>query len=203
MSTGERFATRLGAWLSLLGVAIGLGNVWRFPYMMGRHGGSAFLLLYLGLTALFAAPLLAAEWGLGRRTRQGPIGSYRAAFGHRAGTALGGLLVVSILVADSYYMVVIGNILYTALFAAGRGFSPGTAAATRWRPPESDGLRRTPVTTVASRPPMTSVHVSYSEWTAESKLRSLEYLPGPRMCAMDANREQLELGLGPVTRDTD
>jgi NSS family neurotransmitter:Na+ symporter len=45
----ERFAGRLSTWLALIGVAIGLGNVWRFPYMMGRHGGSAFLLMYLRL----------------------------------------------------------------------------------------------------------------------------------------------------------
>lgn len=123
MNTGERFGTRLGAWLAVVGVAIGLGNVWRFPYMMGSYGGSAFLLLYLALTGLFAIPLLSAEWALGRRTRQGPIGSYRIAFGRRWGSGLGLALVVSILVANSYYMVVIGNILYSALWSVGRGFS--------------------------------------------------------------------------------
>lgn len=128
-ASSERFTSRLGAALSLIGVAIGLGNVWRFPYMMGSYGGSAFLLLYLGLTLLFAIPLLSAEWALGRSTRQGPIGSYRAVFGPRGGTALGLVLVVSILVANSYYMVVIGNIGYTVLFGLGRGFSAGTEAA--------------------------------------------------------------------------
>lgn len=129
MIRAERFTSRLGAALSLMGVAIGLGNVWRFPYMMGSYGGSAFLLLYLGLTLLFAIPLLSAEWALGRSTRQGPIGSYRAVFGVRRGTALGLLLVVSVLVANSYYMVVIGNIGYSALFGLGRGFSADTEAA--------------------------------------------------------------------------
>ena len=56
----------MAAILTLLGVAIGLGNVWRFPYMMGKYGGSAFLITYLILTFIFAFPALIAEMSLGR-----------------------------------------------------------------------------------------------------------------------------------------
>ena len=54
--------------LTMVGVAVGLGNVWRFPYMMGEYGGSAFLVIYLLFTGLVALPALTAEWTLGRMT---------------------------------------------------------------------------------------------------------------------------------------
>ena len=53
----------------MVGVAVGLGNVWRFPYMMGEYGGSAFLVVYLVFTALLAVPAMTAEWALGQGNR--------------------------------------------------------------------------------------------------------------------------------------
>lgn len=126
---GEFFSGRLAAWLSMVGVAIGLGNVWRFPYMMGQHGGSAFLLVYAALALLLAMPVLAAEWALGRALRAGPVPSFRASFGQRAGLVIGAVLVVSIVIADSYYIVVIANIVYTAGFGLGNGFGAESGAA--------------------------------------------------------------------------
>ena len=129
MQRSERFSGRVSTWLAMLGVAIGLGNVWRFPYMMGAYGGSAFLLLYIGLTLLFAIPVLVAEYALGRHTRSGVLDSYRATLGPRTGAVLGAILIVSILVADSYYVVVVGNIVYTAWYSARHGFSDRSIAA--------------------------------------------------------------------------
>lgn len=137
MPESPRFGGRLITLLTMAGVAIGLGNVWRFPYMMGSYGGSAFLLLYLGAMLLFGIPALCAEWSLGRHTSAGTIGAFRHCFGGRAGTALGALLVFGILIADSYYMVVIGNILFTALFSISPGFEDGTLA--RYAGELSDG----------------------------------------------------------------
>jgi neurotransmitter:Na+ symporter, NSS family len=133
MQRAERFSGRVSTWLAMLGVAIGLGNVWRFPYMMGAYGGSAFLLLYIGLTLLFAFPVLVAEYALGRASRSGVLDTYRATLGRPLGTALGLLLIVSILVADSYYTVVIGNIVYTTWFSAVHGFSQATIPAYQTR----------------------------------------------------------------------
>lgn len=126
-----RFSSRLGMLLTMIGLAVGLGNVWRFPYMMGSYGGSAFLLVYLGFTLLLAVPALSAEWALGRATGAGPPDAYRAAFGNRLGWLLGGLLLVTVLVADSYYLVVIGQILITAAWSLGPGFDDGRLAAFR------------------------------------------------------------------------
>jgi len=134
----QRFHSRLTTLLTMAGVAIGLGNVWRFPYMMGQNGGSAFLVIYLLMVILFAVPALCAEWGLGRHARTGTVGALSRAFGNRAGAAIGGLLVFGILIADSYYMVVVGNILFSAGFSIGAGFAPGNLdsfAATLLRTP--------------------------------------------------------------------
>ena len=117
--------------LTMIGLAVGLGNVWRFPYMMGSYGGSAFLLTYLGFTLLLAVPALSAEWALGRATGAGPPDAYRRVFGNRFGWLLGGTLLVTVLVADSYYLVVIGQILITAVWSLGPGFGDGQLAAFR------------------------------------------------------------------------
>jgi NSS family neurotransmitter:Na+ symporter len=124
-----RFRGRFTALLTMAGVAIGLGNIWRFPYMMGQNGGSAFLLIYLAMMLLIAIPALAGEWALARHTRSGTIGALEAAMGSSWGRAIGILLVAGILIADCYYMVVIGNILYAGSFSVMAGFSASTAEA--------------------------------------------------------------------------
>ena len=106
----------------MIGVAIGLGNVWRFPYMMGQYGGSAFLIVYLGFTLFFAVPAVMAEWGLGRATRKGPIGAFSTVWGPGWGRVVGYLLLLTVLVANSYYLVVIANVIYSAYFSIVHGF---------------------------------------------------------------------------------
>ena len=120
----QLFSSRTATLLSLIGVAVGLGNVWRFPYMMGRYGGSAFLFVYLLFTAFFAVPALTGEIALGRATRKGPVGAFSAALGPRAGPPIGVLLLFTVLVADSYYMVVIANVCYSLWVGLAYGFSP-------------------------------------------------------------------------------
>jgi NSS family neurotransmitter:Na+ symporter len=63
--------------LALTGTAVGLGNVWRFPYLVGEYGGSAFILLYLACVLVVGLPLMVAELVLGRRGRRGPVSSVR------------------------------------------------------------------------------------------------------------------------------
>lgn len=109
-SEHELFTGRWGVTFALLGVAVGLGNVWRFPYMMGLYGGGAFLLIYLLVVATVGVPALMAELALGRATRQGPLSAYATA-GIGAGKTLGLLLVIGVAMAMSYYLVVVGWIL--------------------------------------------------------------------------------------------
>ena len=62
--------------MTIIGVAIGLGNVWRFPYMVGKFGGVAFVLFYIVVSVGIGVPALMAEFALGRRPRRGPLGAF-------------------------------------------------------------------------------------------------------------------------------
>ena len=119
---GVVFSTRLATLLTMIGVSIGLGNVWRFPYMMGRFGGSAFLLVYLVCLVVFGLPAFMAEWALGRTTRRGTVGALTASLG-RPGRGLAWLLLFGLAMALSYYTVVIANVAYAAGFGAVIGFA--------------------------------------------------------------------------------
>ena len=126
MSKRQQFSSHLTAVLTMIGVSIGLGNVWRFPYMMGLYGGSAFLFIYLLFTFLLAVPAVTAEWALGRFTRSGPIGAFSTAFNPLAGHIIGFALLITVTVADSYYIVVISNVVTTAGFSLFTGFDSQT-----------------------------------------------------------------------------
>ena len=127
MATQEqRFSSRLTMLITMAGLAIGLGNVWRFPYMMGQHGGSAFLLVYAVFMIALAAPALAAEFSLGRATRRGPIAAFEAAFGPRWGRIVGLMALSAAFMATCYYSIVIGNVFFSAWFAGTTGFENAT-----------------------------------------------------------------------------
>ena len=66
------FGSKLGVILASAGSAVGLGNIWRFPYETGNHGGAAFILIYLGCVFLLGLPILIAEFLIGRRSRALP-----------------------------------------------------------------------------------------------------------------------------------
>ena len=125
MTTNPRpvFSSRLLTLFTMMGVAIGLGNVWRFPYMMGQYGGSAFLLIYILCVVFLAIPAIAAEWALGRQLRTGPMEIYKKLHGKRLGNFFGLVLFVTVLVTDSYYVMVIGNVAHSAYFSAFTGFN--------------------------------------------------------------------------------
>ncbi|MCF0185417.1 MAG: sodium-dependent transporter, partial [Bacteroidaceae bacterium] len=102
------FGTKVGAVLAAAGSAIGLGNVWRFPYETGANGGAAFLIIYLCCVLIIGVPLMVAEFAVGRRSR---TNSYRA-FPALGATGLwkyvGGLCVLTGTLILCYYGVVQG-----------------------------------------------------------------------------------------------
>ena len=120
--SASRFSTFAGAVLATAGVAIGLGNIWRFPYMMGRDGGSAFLLIYLLILAFFGAPMLMCELALGRHTRRGPWGALQRT-GMPYASFFAGVLILTVVMAASYYAVVIGWVLQEFVAFARLGIS--------------------------------------------------------------------------------
>ncbi len=123
----ETFSGRWGMVLALLGVAIGLGNFWRFPYMMGIFGGGAFLAIYLVVVVAFGVPAMLAELALGRATRQGPVQALEQS-GLPGGKAIGLLLFVGVGMAMTYYLVVLGWLL--AFFFVSLGAVTGGAELT-------------------------------------------------------------------------
>lgn len=74
----ERLGSRLGFILLSAGCAIGIGNVWKFPYMVGQNGGGAFVLLYLFFLLVMGIPVMTIEFSLGRASRKSPVRIYHA-----------------------------------------------------------------------------------------------------------------------------
>ena len=78
MSNRESFKSNLGFILVSAGCAIGIGNVWKFPYVAGQNGGGLFVILYLIFLAIMGVPVLTMEFAVGRAARKGAVGGYRA-----------------------------------------------------------------------------------------------------------------------------
>jgi NSS family neurotransmitter:Na+ symporter len=98
--------------LSAIGFSVGLGNIWRFPYVTGENGGSAFILIYLLAAFAIGLPLLVSEFAIGRAGRLDPAGSYRkvASLSGRssAWSAIGTLAIGCVFVVLSFYTVLSG-----------------------------------------------------------------------------------------------
>ena len=108
----ELWSSRWGFLLASVGFAVGLGNIWRFPFVTGVNGGGAFLLVYLIAALLISLPLLICEFGIGRLGRASSTGSYRnvaakAGISRRWGGA-GTLAVFCVFMIASYYTVITG-----------------------------------------------------------------------------------------------
>ncbi|MBA2303814.1 MAG: sodium-dependent transporter [Acidobacteria bacterium] len=127
-SDRETFGSRFGTIMTLIGVAVGLGNVWRFPYMAGTFGGAAFVLFYIAVSVLIGVPALMAEYALGRHTRRGTVGAF-AAGGFPFGRQVGWFFFCVVIAATGYYSAVIGWVLYYALAQAALGVGLGIDAA--------------------------------------------------------------------------
>lgn len=102
------FATRFGVIATTVGSAVGLGNIWRFPYEAGVHGGGAFMLLYIGFIFILGIPLLCAEYALGRSSRQGIFGAFRRLAPGTKWEKVGYIGIVAAMMILSFYSVVAG-----------------------------------------------------------------------------------------------
>ena len=113
MPQRETWATRTGFILAAVGSAVGLGNIWRFPFAVGQEGGAAFLLVYLLFVVLIGFPAILVEFTLGRRTKRNPVGAL-ASMGGRTWRYVGLVFVVTGFTILSYYSVIAGwTIRYT------------------------------------------------------------------------------------------
>jgi len=73
----DSFSSRIGVIAAAAGSAIGLGNIWRFPYVAGENGGGAFLLIYFGFIVLIGVPVMLSEFVIGRSTQSNPVGAFK------------------------------------------------------------------------------------------------------------------------------
>ena len=122
----EKLGSRLGFLMLAAGCAVGLGNVWRFPFVVGQNGGAAFVLVYLLFLALLGFPMLTAELALGRAARQGVSGALRnlaAERYRRFWTVAGRVIFAGNFLLMIYYTDVSGWLLkYSGNYV--RGISP-------------------------------------------------------------------------------
>ena len=114
------FTSKIGFVLAAVGSAVGMGNIWMFPYRTGQYGGAAFLIPYLLFIALFGYVGLSGEFAFGRMTGTGPIGSYEFAMksrGKKGGAILGTIPLLGSLGIAIGYAIIVGWVLRSAFGA--------------------------------------------------------------------------------------
>lgn len=104
----ENFGSRFGALVAMAGSAVGLGNLWRFPYLVGENGGAAFIIVYILLCFLICLPIFVSEFVIGRRSQENAYSAFRDLSGGSAWKWIGLMTVVVPLIVLSYYSVIGG-----------------------------------------------------------------------------------------------
>jgi NSS family neurotransmitter:Na+ symporter len=119
MIAREQWGSRLGFVLAAAGSAVGLGNIWKFPYMTGQNGGGAFLILYLALVFTIGISVMLAEFAIGRAAQRDPVGAFAVLKG-KMWPLVGGLGILAGFIILSFYSVVAGwTIAYIIKMASG------------------------------------------------------------------------------------
>jgi SNF family Na+-dependent transporter len=129
----ELFSSRLGLVLAGIGMAVGTGNIWRFPRIAGKNGGLAFIIAWLLALFVWSIPLMMAEMIIGRESRKGPVGALRSFAGEKF-TFLGAWVSFVTLAIMFYYSVVAGWCLrYFTYFVVGMVPKNAQAASEWWK----------------------------------------------------------------------
>ncbi len=135
MAKLETFSSRWGLILAGLGMAVGTGNMWRFPRIAAQNGGAAFLIPWIIFLFVWSIPLLIAEFSIGRATRRGVVGAFSTMTNGRFAWMGGFVAVVTVMILF-YYSVVTGwTLRYFLAAALGqlRGVAPGRTGTPRIR----------------------------------------------------------------------
>lgn len=123
MKERVNFGSKIGAILAAAGSAVGLGNIWRFPYETGNHGGAAFIFIYLICIFLIGLPIMIAEFSIGRHSRANTAGAYKVLAPGTPWKYVGYMGVLAGFLILSFYSVVAGWTLEYTLQALSNGFS--------------------------------------------------------------------------------
>ncbi|MEQ1586472.1 MAG: sodium-dependent transporter [Cyclobacteriaceae bacterium] len=122
-----QFGSKFGFIMAAAGSAVGLGNVWRFPYLTGENGGAAFVFVYILCVVLVGAPMLINEIALGRLTGKNPVSAFSNLGGNKVWVFFAGVLpLVVTFVVLSYYSIIAGwtvGYIFTSLFSIQVTFS--------------------------------------------------------------------------------
>ena len=121
------FGSKLGVILASAGSAVGLGNIWRFPFETGNHGGSAFILIYLGCVLFFGIPIMVAEFSIGRHSRANTAGAYQKLAPGTHWRWVGRMGVLAGFLILGYYSVVAGWTLEYIVQAGTNAFAGQSA----------------------------------------------------------------------------
>ena len=106
--TRATFGSRIGVLLVTVGSAVGLGNVWRFPYMVGSNGGAAFLLVYIFCVLLLGLPVMIAEFYIGRHSKKNAVGAFKTLVPGTKWTVIGYTGVLAAFLILGFYFVISG-----------------------------------------------------------------------------------------------
>lgn len=121
MNERSEFSSKIGFILAAAGSAVGLGNIWRFPYLAAKYGGGLFVLIYIFFITTFGYAIMTSEIAIGRKTRLSPIGAYESL--DKRYKFLGVIAVVVAALIVPYYSVIGGWIIkYLAVFLTGGAF---------------------------------------------------------------------------------
>ncbi len=130
MKQGEYFGSRLGMMLAMLGMAVGTGNIWRFPRIVAKNGGGEFLIAWIVFLFLWSIPLILLEFGMGRKTRCGPIKAFMQMMGPR--WAWMGAFCVFVTAAIMFYYSVVAGWTVRYTIASLTGEVPEAAPGAFW-----------------------------------------------------------------------
>lgn len=119
----DGFGSRIGVIAAAAGSAVGLGNIWRFPYIAGENGGGAFLLIYLGFILAIGLPVMLAELTIGRRAQLNAVGSFKKLAPRKPWYLVGLMGIVAAFLILAFYSTIAGWTLEYLVQAIGNKFS--------------------------------------------------------------------------------
>lgn len=127
----EAFSSRWVMMLAMLGMAVGTGNIWRFPRIAAQNGGGEFIVAWVAFLLLWSIPLILVEFGAGRKTRAGPVGAFIQLLGPR--WAWMGAFIAFVAVAIMFYYSVVAGWTLRYVVASALGEIPGAEPGAFWQ----------------------------------------------------------------------
>lgn len=129
-NTEQRFSSRWVMMLTMLGMAVGTGNIWRFPRIAAQNGGGEFLVAWIVFLFLWSIPLILVEFNVGRMTRMGPVRAFARLMGPR--WAWMGAWVAFVAIAIMFYYSVVAGWTFRYILASVTGDVPGASPGAFW-----------------------------------------------------------------------